>query len=362
LAEWIKGQDIKIKPMKKTTTYKSAGVNIPAGAKSVKLIKEKVKSTFDKNVLCGLGTFGAMYGLKNILNNYKDPVLVQSIDSVGTKLKIATMMNKHDTIGQDMVSHSCGDILCQGAKPLTFLDYIAIDKVDPKQIDEIVSGIVKGCKEADVSLIGGEIAELPGIYQASEYDLVGSILGIVEREKIIDGSKIKAGNVLLGLPSLGLHTNGYSLARHIFFKINNFKINDKIKGLKKTLGQELLIPHKNYTKIVFPLFEKFEIKGASHITGGGLIDNISRVLPKNISVRIKKGSWPILPIFKLMQEIGNVPQQDMNKTFNLGIGMVLIVNKKDVKNIKKEIIKLGEKVFEIGEVVKGNGEVKILSF
>lgn len=344
----------------KTATYKSAGVDISAGTESVNLIKEKVKSTFDKNVLSNIGTFGAMYGMKEILKKYKDPILVQSIDSVGTKLKIAAMLNKYDTIGKDMVSHSCGDILCQGAKPLTFLDYIAIDKVRPKQIDEIVSGIVKGCREVGVSLIGGEIAELPGIYQSNEYDLVGSILGVVEKEKIIDGSKIKVGNALLGLPSSGLHTNGYSLAWHIFFKVNKYKIADKLKGLKKNLGETFLTPHKNYTKTVFPLLDKFQINGIAHITGGGLIDNISRILPNGAAVEIQKGTWPILPIFTLMQELGNVPWSDMHKTFNLGIGMVLVVNKNDVEKIKKQIIQTKERVYEIGEVVKGNGKVMIL--
>ncbi|MFH1564531.1 MAG: phosphoribosylformylglycinamidine cyclo-ligase [bacterium] len=346
--------------MKKTATYKSAGVDIAAGTESVKLIKQKVKSTFDKSVLSNIGTFGAMYGMKEILKKYKDPVLVQSIDSVGTKLKIATMMDKHDTIGEDMVSHSCGDILCQGAKPLTFLDYIAIDKVKPKQINEIVGGMVKGCREAGVSLIGGEIAELPGIYQGNEYDLVGSILGVVEKDKIINGSKIKSGNVLLGLPSSGLHTNGYSLARHIFFKANKYKVTDKLKGLKKSLGATLLTPHKNYTKTVYPLLDKFKINGIAHITGGGLIDNISRILPNGAAVEIKEGTWPILPIFTLMQELGNVPWSDMHKTFNLGIGMVLIVEKKDAEKIKQQIVKSKEKVYEIGEVVGGNGRVTII--
>jgi phosphoribosylformylglycinamidine cyclo-ligase len=343
----------------KKITYKSAGVNISAGAKSVNLIKNKVKSTFDKNVLTGLGTFGAMYGLKDILKKYKDPVLVQSIDSVGTKIMIANIMDKHDTIGEDMVAHACGDILCQGAKPLTFLDYIAINNVKPRQMSQIVSGLVKACKKVGVSLIGGEIAELPGVYQPGEYDLVGAITGVVEKSKIINGSKIRVGDVLLGLPSSGLHTNGYSLARYIFFKVKHFDVTDKVKGLSKTLGEELLTPHKNYTKIVLPLLDKYEIRGIAHITGGGLIDNVARILPKNTAVEIEYGSWPILPIFKLIKELGNVPCDDMHKTFNLGIGMVLVVSKKESKKIKKAFRRIGEDVYEIGEVVRGNGKVVI---
>jgi len=339
--------------------YKQAGVDIDAGNESVSRIKNIVKGTFTKNVVTGLGTFGAMFHAA-WLKEYREPVIVQSIDSVGTKVIIAAMMKKYDSIGQDMVSHSCGDILCQGAKPLTLLDYLAFNKVIPRQVEEIVAGLAKGCLEAGMSLIGGEIAELPGMYLPGEFDVVGSILGVVEKAKIITGEKIKAGDILLGLASAGLHTNGFSLARKIFFDQGGYTIDSQFAELNFSLGKELLTPHHNYAPAVLPVLEKFEVKGIAHITGGGLIENVPRVLPKSLSAEIKKHSWPVLPIFKLIQKLGQVEEAEMFRVFNMGIGLALIIDPSDQKAVQKQLAGLGEKVYEIGRVVKGNQKVKLI--
>ena len=330
-------------------SYKSSGVNIDAGNEAVNKIKDKVKATFDANVVTGLGSFGAMYDASQ-LKDYNQPILVQSIDGVGTKLKVAKMVGNLETVGEDIVNHCCDDILCQGAKPLTFLDYIAADKLDPKEIEEIVTGMAKACMENGVSLIGGETAEMPGVYVKGEHDVAGCITGIVEKDKIITGEKIKEGDVLLGLASSGMHTNVASLIRKIFFEANNYTADSHFDELNFSLGKELAMPHKSYVKSVLPLVEK--INGIAHITGGGFIDNIPRVLPKRLSVEIKKHSWDILPIFKLIQKVGEVAEEEMYRVFNMGIGMVLIVGA-DLKSVRSELEKSGEKVFEIGKVVSG---------
>ncbi len=340
--------------------YKNSGVNIDSGNEAVSRIKDKVKITFDKNVVTGLGTFGAMYDASHLLKEYKQPILVQSIDGVGTKLKIAAMVGKFETIGEDIVNHCCNDILCQGAKPLTFLDYIASDKLLPKEIEEMVSGMVKACKEASVSLIGGETAEMPGVYLSGEHDIAGCILGVTEKEKIITGDKIKEGDVVLGLGSSGLHTNGYSLARKIFFEVNDYTVDSHFEELHFSLGKELLFPHHNYAPSVLPILEKYEIKGIAHITGGGLLENVPRVLPGGLSVEIKKHSWEILPIFKLIQKLGQVKEEEMYRVFNMGIGLVLIVDGGMLNVIKQELESSGEKVYEIGKVVKGKKNVKLI--
>ena len=340
--------------------YKNSGVNIDSGNEAVSRIKDKVKITFDKNVVTGLGTFGAMYDASHLLKEYKQPILVQSIDGVGTKLKIAAMVGKFETIGEDIVNHCCNDILCQGAKPLTFLDYIASDKLLPKEIEEMVSGMVKACKEASVSLIGGETAEMPGVYLSGEHDIAGCILGVTEKEKIITGDKIKEGDVVLGLGSSGLHTNGYSLARKIFFEVNDYTVDSHFEELPFSLGKELLFPHHNYAPSVLPILEKYEIKGIAHITGGGLLENVPRVLPGGLSVEIKKHSWEILPIFKLIQKLGQVKEEEMYRVFNMGIGLVLIVDGGMLNVIKQELESSGEKVYEIGKVVKGKKNVKLI--
>ncbi len=339
--------------MNKKTTYKDSGVDIEAGSNSIKNVKESIHSTFNPSVITGIGTFGAIYDLSEITKNYKKPVLVQSIDSVGTKLIVANLANFHKTIGIDMVAHSCNDVLCQGAKPITFLDYIAVDKLDSAHIEEVIAGICEGCREADLPLMGGELAELPGVYMPGEYDLVGAVTGIAEKDKIIDGSKINSGDVVLGLESSGLHTNGYSLARNIFFNIKKIKVDQYLDELQSTLGEALLKPHMNYTKPILSLMDEFNIKGIAHITGGGLVDNIPRILPENCQVVISKSSWETPPIFQLIQQYGNVPEDDMFRTFNMGIGLTLIVNQGEAGSITQKLNHQGFPTIKIGEVKEG---------
>mgnify|MGYP001466109070 FL=1 len=338
--------------------YKSAGVDIDAGNEAVDRIKEGVKSTFTTNVLTGLGSFGSLYDLKPLLENYENPVLVQSIDGVGTKTIISRKLGKFDTIGIDLLSACANDILVMGAQPLTFLDYIANDKLNPDIIEEIVSGMVKACRETGVSLVGGETAEMPNTYLPDEHDLVGVITGVVDKDKIITGENIRPGDAVLGLPSSGLHTNGYSFARKLFFDIGGYDINDSIPKLQKSIGLTLLEPHINYTKHVFAALDTgVDIKGIAHITGGGLLENIPRILPNGCGVELQKGSWPSVPVFGVMQSIGNVNEDEMFRAFNMGIGMVFVVETGDADSVKDALKNLTE-VYEIGSIIKGNG-VKI---
>ncbi len=290
--------------MSKGTTYKDSGVDIDAGNESIKRVRKNIHSTFNSSVLTGIGTFGAMYDLSDIIKTYKKPVLVQSIDSVGTKLVVANMANFHKTIGIDMVAHSCNDVLCQGARPITFLDYIAVDKLDPNHIQDVVDGICEGCREADLPLTGGELAELPGVYKEGEYDLVGAVSGVVEKDKIIDGLKIAPGDAVLGLASSGLHTNGFSLARNVLFNIKKFNVDQYMEELECTLGEALLKPHINYTRPVLSLLDEFNIKGIAHITGGGLVNNLPRVLPENCQVMVSKVPFYS---FKDAQSMNRIP-------------------------------------------------------
>ena len=338
--------------------YKSAGVDIDAGNEAVDRIKDGVKSTFTTNVLTGLGSFGSLYDLKPLLENYENPVLVQSIDGVGTKTIISRKLGKFDTIGIDLLSACANDILVMGAQPLTFLDYIANDKLNPDIIEEIVSGMVKACRETGVSLVGGETAEMPNTYLPDEHDLVGVITGVVDKDKIITGETIRPGDAVLGLPSSGLHTNGYSFARKLFFDIGGYDINDSIPKLQKSIGLTLLEPHINYTKHVFTALDAgVDIKGIAHITGGGLLENIPRILPNGCGVELQKGSWPSVPVFGVMQSIGNVNEDEMFRAFNMGIGMVFVVETGDADSVKDALKNLTE-VYEIGSIIKGNS-VKI---
>ena len=338
--------------------YKSAGVNIDAGNEAVNRIKDGVKSTFTSNVLTGLGSFGSLYDLKPILDNYDNPVMVQSIDGVGTKTIIARKLGKFDTIGIDLLSAAANDILVMGARPLTFLDYIANDKLNPETVEEIVSGMVKACKSTGVSLVGGETAEMPDTYLPGEHDLVGIITGVVEKEKIITGENIKPGDVLLGLPSNGLHTNGYSFARKLYFEIGGYDVNDTIPELEKSIGLTLLEPHINYTNHVFATLDAgIDVKGIAHITGGGLVENIPRILPDGCGVEIQKGSWPNIPVFNVMQSIGDVDDDEMYRAFNMGIGMTFIVSSDDIGAVSGALKDLTD-VYEIGSVV--NAENKVL--
>lgn len=344
---------------KQKIDYKSAGVDIDAGNEAVDRIKDGVKSTFTSNVLTGLGSFGSLYDLKPILENYNHPVMVQSIDGVGTKTIIARKLEKFDTIGIDLLSAAANDILVMGARPLTFLDYIANDKLKPEIVEEIVSGMVKACKETGVSLVGGETAEMPDTYLPGEHDLVGIITGVVEKEKIITGENIKPGDVVLGLPSNGLHTNGYSFARKLFFEIGGYDVNDMIPELDKSVGLTLLEPHINYTNHVFSVLDiGIDLKGIAHITGGGLVENIPRILPNGVGVNLKKESWPSLPVFDVMQSIDDVDENEMFRAFNMGIGMVFIVDSTDVNSVKDALKDLTE-VYEIGTIVSGDKSVII---
>ena len=342
--------------IKNKINYKLAGVDIGAGNEAVELIKDSVQSTFSKNVLIGLGGFGALYDLKLIVNEYKNPVLVQSIDGVGTKTIVARKLKKYDTIGIDLLSAAANDIIVMGARPLTFLDYIANDKLNPSIIKEIVAGMVRACKDTNVSLVGGETAEMPDTYLPGEHDLVGVITGVVEKNKIISGNLIAEDDVILGLPSSGLHTNGYSLARKIFFDTGNYNVNDQPKGLTSSVGITLLEPHINYTNDIFTLLDKeINIKGMAHITGGGLIENIPRILPKNCMATINKGTWEVLPVFNVMRSIAKIDESEMFRTFNMGIGMILVVSKYEVGDIKQLI-----NIREIGHVKKGRRGVQII--
>ena len=336
--------------------YKSAGVDIDAGNEAVERIKKGVESTFTTNVLTGLGSFGSLYDLKPILGNYENPVLVQSIDGVGTKTIIARKLGKFDTIGIDLLSACANDILVMGARPLTFLDYIANDKLSPATVGEIVSGMVQACRDTGVSLVGGETAEMPDTYLPGEHDLVGVITGVVEKNKIITGDVILPVDVVLGLLSSGLHTNGYSLARELFFEIGGYGVNDTITELEKSIGLTLLEPHINYTNEVLCILNKeIIVKGLAHISGGGLVENIPRILPGGCCVEIYKGSWPGLPIFNVIQSIGNIDENEMYRAFNMGIGMIVIAAPDQVNSIKKII-----DVHEIGFVVEGENKVNII--
>ena len=342
---------------KQKVDYKSAGVDIDAGNEAVDRIKDGVKSTFTSNVLTGLGSFGSLYDLKPILENYNHPVMVQSIDGVGTKTIIARKMEKFDTIGIDLLSAAANDILVMGARPLTFLDYIANDKLKPEIVEEIVSGMVKACKETGVSLVGGETAEMPDTYLPGEHDLVGIITGVVEKEKIITGENIKPSDMVLGLPSNGLHTNGYSFARKLFFEIGGYDVNDMIPELDKSVGLTLLEPHINYTNHVFSVLDiGIDLKGIAHITGGGLVENIPRILPNGCGVEIQKRSWPSLPVFDVMQSIGDVDENEMFRAFNMGIGMVFILDPSDVNEVTDALKDL-TKVYEIGSIISGEKNV-----
>ena len=340
--------------------YRSAGVDIDAGNDAINRIKNKVRSTFSNNVLTGIGGFGSLFDLKPVLKDYNDPVMVQSIDGVGTKTIIARKMNKFDTIGVDHVSACANDIVTLGARPLTFLDYIANDTLKPEIIEEIVSGMADACLDIGVSLVGGETAEMPDTYLPGEHDLVGIITGIVNKNNIITGDSIRPGDVVLGLPSNGLHTNGYSLARKLFFDVGRYSVNDTIPEFEESVGLTLLTPHTNYTNHILTILDNgIDIHGLAHITGGGIIENIPRVLPGDCGVEIRKDSWPVLPVFNIMQSIGNVDHEEMYRTFNMGIGMVVIVDATGITKIKNSLKNLSE-VYRIGSVIQGKRRIRII--
>ena len=341
----------------KPITYSDAGVDIDAATRATDKIKELARQTFNQRTLSEIGSFGGMFD--GAFPNLQHPVLVASADGVGTKLKIAFLTGVHNTIGRDLVNHCVNDILVQGARPLFFLDYIATGKLLPEVVAGIVEGIASGCRENGCVLLGGETAEMPDFYSAGEYDVAGFIVGVADREKIIDGKQIRPGDVLLALPSVGLHTNGYSLARKLFFDVAGYTVDTHLHELGMTVGEALLRPHVSYLGALEGLLNSGMIKGLAHITGGGLTDNIPRILPEGSAVGIDKGSWPVLPVFSLMQRLGNVSEPEMYRTFNMGVGIVIVCAPQDAESIKSHLDQRGDSVYQIGQVTIGDKEVSI---
>jgi len=344
--------------MTKPATYRDAGVDIDAANRATEKIKELARGTFNARTLSEIGSFGGMFD--GAFPEIRRPVLVASADGVGTKLKIAFATNTHNTIGQDLVNHCVNDILVQGARPLFFLDYIATGKLSPDVVTGIVAGIAKGCRENNCVLLGGETAEMPGFYGDGEYDVAGFIVGVVDRDKTIDGQSITPGDLVLGLPSIGLHTNGYSLARKLFFDDAGYTPAAYLDDLGETIGAALLKPHLSYLPLLEGLIDSGLIKGLAHITGGGLLENIPRILPEGTAVQIRRGSWPVLPIFQLLQDMGKVEEAEMYRTFNMGIGMVVVCSTRDAAAIRRHSEQKGTQTFEVGSVIEGARNVSLV--
>ena len=344
-------------PRPKSLDYKSSGVDIDAGHETVRRIRKLAKSTFTPGVLSDIGSFGGLFKLDT--SKYQEPVLVSSADGVGTKLKVAFMTNRHRTIGVDLVNHCVNDILVQGAAPLFFLDYLATGRLSPDVAEQIVEGLARACAANGCALLGGETAEMPGFYADGEYDVAGFIVGVVDRARIIDGRAIAPGDVLIGLPSNGLHTNGYSLARQVAFESLKLTADSHVPDLGETVGEALLRPHRSYLPVITPLLPKNLIKGMAHITGGGITDNLPRVLPEGTAARVNRTSWRVPAIFRWIGEAGRVPEYDLRRALNMGIGMILVVAAKDVDATRKALLEAGEaNSVVIGEIVKGSPEVQ----
>lgn len=327
--------------------YQDAGVSIDEADRAVSSVKKMAHQTFTRNVLTDIGSFGACYAL----SGWKKPVLISSADGVGTKLKVAFLTGKHDTVGEDLVNHCVNDIAVQGAVPLFFLDYFAVGKLDASVAATVISGVARGCKNNGCALIGGETAEMPGLYADGEYDLAGFIVGAAERSGMLTGRKIAKGDVLLGLPSSGLHTNGYSLARKLLFEVAGYGPDTYLPELESTVGQELLKVHRSYLQPIRKLLDAGILKGAAHITGGGITDNTPRILPNTLGVEIDVSSWPMPPVFELLRRLGSIPDDDLRRTFNLGIGMILVVSPKERAQAEKILNRMKEPYFAIGTVV-----------
>jgi phosphoribosylformylglycinamidine cyclo-ligase len=350
----------------KMKAYARAGVDVDLGNRVKATLPQLLASTHRREVLGKVGGFGGLFALD--VRRYKQPVLVSSVDGVGTKLKIAFAMDRHDTIGQDLVNHCVNDIAVLGAEPLFFLDYLGTGKLEPHVFTEIIKGFARGCSENRCALIGGETAQMPGFYQRGEYDLSGTIVGVVEKSRMIDGRTIRPGDAVIGLESSGLHTNGYSLARKIFFEQLGLKLSSRVPELGNTLGDELLKVHVSYGLLVQALLKKFNkpggkarvIKGLAHITGGGFIDNIPRVLPKNCDATIRKGSWEMLPIFQMIARKGGVPEQELYQVFNMGIGMTIIVAADAAESVLRFIRASKLRAWEIGAIIKGKGQARVV--
>jgi phosphoribosylformylglycinamidine cyclo-ligase len=332
--------------------YREAGVDISAADAAKARIKGLAKSTFNAQVLTEIGSFGGMF--RPDLSRYREPVLVASTDGVGTKIKVAILANVHDTVGYDLVAHCVNDILVQGATPLFFLDYVALGKMDPVRVEQIVSGFSRACAEFSCPLIGGETAEMPGTYAEDDYDLAGFIVGVVERNKALPRG-VREGDVLLGLPSLGLHTNGFSLARKVLLGALGHRVSTHLPELGTTVGQALLAPHRSYLAALEPLLERDKIKALCHVTGGGFPGNVPRVLPEGLGARLRRGAWEVPPLFRLIQEGGGISDEEMERTFNMGIGMIVAVSPSDLHEVEHSLERRGETSFVIGSIVAGAG-------
>jgi phosphoribosylformylglycinamidine cyclo-ligase len=337
--------------------YKAAGVDIDAGNETVRRIRSLAKGTFTPGVLSDIGSFGGLFRLDR--DRYQDPVLVSSADGVGTKLKVAFMMDKHDTVGADLVNHCVNDILVQGAEPLFFLDYLATGRLSPAVAEQVVTGVARACKENGCALIGGETAEMPGFYADGEYDIAGFIVGAVDKASVIDGRSVVPGDVLVAIPSAGLHTNGYSLARRVFFEVAGWKPDTFVPELGTTIGEALLAPHRSYLHLVRPLIERGWVKGLAHITGGGLTENLPRTLPEGCAAEIDQQSWTSPPIFQLLQQHGKIAREEMFRAFNMGVGMVVVCTSRDAERVINTLMLAGEpNAFRLGFVVAGERSVR----
>jgi len=339
--------------------YKASGVDIDAGNETVRRIKSLARSTFTPGVLSEIGSFGGLFGLDR--ERFQEPVLVSSADGVGTKLKVAFMTGRHDTVGADLVNHCVNDILVQGAEPLFFLDYLATGRLSPAIAEQVISGVARGCRENGCALIGGETAEMPGFYADGEYDIAGFIVGVVEKSHVIDGRAIVPGDVLIALPSAGLHTNGYSLARRVFFDAAGWKPDTLVPELATTIGDALLAPHRSYLNVVRPLIDRDLVKGLAHITGGGITENLPRTLPDGCAADIDLQSWTVPPIFRVLQERGGISREEMFRAFNMGVGMIIVCASLDAPRVLSMVAMAGEPdAFRLGFVVSGNRTVRYL--
>jgi phosphoribosylformylglycinamidine cyclo-ligase len=336
--------------------YAAAGVDIDAKSAALARARSAIRSTFTSGVLGDVGGFGGLY--RPDFSGYREPVLVASTDGVGTKLKVAIAVGRHDSCGADLVNHCVNDILVQGARPLFFLDYVATGKIEPGVLESVIEGVARGCRENETALLGGETAEMPGFYAPGEYDVAGTIVGVVDRSKILDGSRIAAGDAAIGLPSAGLHTNGYSLARRALFEEGGRKPLDRVPELSGTIADALLAPHLSYGKSLRPLLDRDLVHGLAHITGGGFYDNIPRVLPESLDVRIESGSWPVPPIFSLIGREGGVSFEEMHRVFNMGVGMVVFLAPDDVARAGEIWTAIEQRWYRIGSVV-GNGSRRV---
>ena len=339
--------------------YRASGVDIDAGNETVRRIKSLAKSTFTPGVLSDIGSFGGLFALDR--ERYTDPVLVASTDGVGTKLKVAFMTGRHDTIGADLVNHCVNDILVQGAEPLFFLDYLATGRLSPDVAEQVIAGVARGCRENGCALLGGETAEMPGFYADGEYDIAGTIVGVVEKPKVIDGRSIVPGDVLIGLPSAGLHTNGYSLARSVMFDLCGFKTDTVVPELGVTAGDALLAPHRSYLKAMRPLLEAGLVKGMAHITGGGITENLPRTLPAGCTAEVDRRSWTVPPIFTLLQKRGGIAEDEMLRAFNMGVGLIACVDASASARVHEALTRAGEQPIALGRIVAGERGVRYVN-